>query len=88
MSLTIFEARQVNIKHSGAAEAPEEIRISGGEMVKEKIATSQHVISYLKVTHKGWSGKVKHIVLRPGDTANSGRRVEAADKGMKTGCKP
>lgn len=88
MSLTVLEPGQVNIKHSGTTETPEEIGISRREMIEEKVTISQHVISNLKIAHKGRSGKVKHIVLRPGDTANSGRPVEAADKRMKTGSKP
>jgi hypothetical protein len=76
MSLTVRKLREIEIELRPATKAPEEMRVRGGEMVKEIFASRQHVIGNLVIFQEWANGQSSHTVAGIGQVADARRRVD------------
>src|SRR6266545_1904513 len=71
-----------NLQLGGAAAAPKEMRVRGGEMVEEVLTPGQQIVADPEVLDQSFRGELDYAVGRAGCVADLGRVVDPTQKGV------
>jgi hypothetical protein len=88
MRHAVLEPGEIEVELGAAAKTPEEMRIDGGEVVEEPLASGEPVLRDLVVLEKLFCGEPPDRFLGPWQVTDARGRIDARQEGMNAGGTP